>query len=237
MKIRVILSLILLFLSYTLHAQRTRDYFTIGIGPSMIYGDNTANYQDLNFRISPSLSLGYNEQFSNHFDVRATLGIQILHSGNTFAQINFEDIPKVVDWGLAGQAKDFRGQAMFLDVMPVYNFRPVLPDMVGYPWLYYVGAGFGVMHVSRNEEIMVGINNFEQADFEILMERRTTTAPYFPLRAGVSTNLEKDYDIGLEFSAFVTTSSSIDGNNIRRKLVGADMLFQLQLIAKIYLGW
>lgn len=237
MKIRVMLSLMLLFLSNILHAQRTRDYFSIGLGPSVIVGDNTANYPDFNFKISPSMGIGYNEQLSHHFDVRATLGLQILHSGNTFDQIGFEDIPKVVDWGLAGQAKDFRGQAMYLDVMPVYNFRPVLPIMVGYPWLYYVGGGIGIMHVTRNEEIMIGINNIDQEDFNIMMERRTTTAAYFPLRAGVSTNLEKDYDVGLEFSAFVTTSSSIDGNNIRRKIVGADMLFQLQLIAKIYLGW
>jgi len=233
----VLLSLILLSIAANLQAQRTRDYFTIGIGPSMIYGDNTVNYPNLDFKISPSVSIGYNEQISHHFDVRATVGAQLLNSGNTLRQINPEDISKVVDWGLSGQAKDFLGQAYYMDVMPVYNFRPVMPEMVGYPWLYYAGAGIGVMHVNRHEEIMVGINDFEAADYEILIQRRSTTTAYIPLRAGVSTNFEKDYDIGLEFSAFLTTGSEIDGNNIRRKLVGADMLFQIQLVAKVYLGW
>jgi len=233
----LLLSLILLSFAQTIQAQRTRDYFTIGIGPSMIYGDNSANYPNLDFKISPSISMGYNQQINHHYDVKATLGVQLLNSGNTLSQMSHGDIPKIVGWGKEGQAKDFLGQAFFMDVMPIYNFRPVLPDMVGYPWLYYVGAGIGVMHVNRHEEIMVGINDLEEADYEILTQRRSTTAAYIPLRAGVSTNFEKDYDIGLEFSAFVTTGSEIDGNNIQRKFIGADMLFHIQLVAKVYLGW
>jgi len=233
----LVLSLILLSLPLTGQAQRPRDYFTIGIGPSIIYGDNTANFSNLDFKISPAISLGYNHQQSHHLDIRTTLGAQLLNSGNTLRQISPEEVPSVVEWGLAGQAKDFLGQAFFIDIMPVYNLRPVQSDMVGYPWLYHVGAGLGIIHVNRNEEILVATINFEGTDPEVLIQRRSTTAAYVPLRAGVSTNLEKDYDIGIEFSAFITTSSEIDGNNIRRKPIAADMLFQIQLIAKIYLGW
>ncbi|KEO72442.1 hypothetical protein EL17_17015 [Anditalea andensis] len=206
------------------------------MGPSIIYGDNTANYPMHDYKINPSLSLGYNEQLSHHLDIRATIGFQTLNSGNKVYHQEDDVLAKAVEWGLAGQAKDFLGVATYIDVMPGYNFRPVLSNMVGYPWLYYVGAGVGVMHVNRNDKIVIGINEDREAAYVIREERRSTTAVYFPLRAGISTNLEKDYDIGVEFSALVTTGSAIDGNNIRQKLIGADMLFQVQFIAKVYLN-
>lgn len=227
-----ILIIALLSFSYSgiLNAQQSRDHISLGVGPSMVYGENTGDFRSLKFKLQPAMTFSYNKQLSHRFDLRTSIGAQFMDSGG---YENTSD-PTVIEWGKKGQAFDFKGVGYFADIMPVYNFNPEVKNRVPDVVSIYAGLGIGVMHVVREQKV----NDFTPMN-EIVLEtsEQSTTAAYVPFRLGISSNLDFDWDYALEFTALTTTNSEIDGNNMKNKLINPDILFQVQIIVKKYIGW
>ncbi len=214
-----------------------RDYVALGIGPSMIYGDNTGSLSSMNYRFRPSASLMVNYQLRRRWDVRVTSGVQVLDAGG-----RVDDMDAILQWSLDDQAYDFKGQAYFADIMPMYQFNPNrgMKDMYNYKVNVYGGIGIGVMHVRREDRLLLNTviipetgETFIGADATI---NRNTTTAYIPLRIGASTNFRRNWDIGAEITLMTAMSSDVDGNNIRIKELHNDMLFQFQIMVRRYIG-
>jgi len=226
------LSLFLLLISaHTASAQYSRDNVSVAIGPAMLYGDNAGRYRQFRFNVSPALSLSYSRELTDEFDVRATAGVQLMDSGDfgvgSFRKQNMS--------AAEDQAVDFTGQAFFFDVMPVYQFNPTPPGYVGYAINYYAGVGLGVMYSNREDQIP--LERDRPTDALILEDQNNQSiAAYIPIRAGISTNLEGLWDMGIEGTVITAAPSNVDGNTIRNKIVPLDMLFQFQITFKRYLG-
>ena len=221
----------LLFISNIAEAQFHRDNISFGVGPSIIYGDNAGIYSKLRVKAMPSFSLAYTYDYAQHWDIRTSVGIQFLDAGG------IEQAPKK-RWLDAHQAYDFKGQSVYLDIMPVYQFNPIKPGNRKHMISYYAGLGLGVMHVQR--EAKLGISGPQNAEGEStwrsVSEDQSTTSLYFPARVGISTNRFKQWDFGVEAVSFIATSNDIDGNTNRNKRIKPDMLFQLQFMVKRNLG-
>jgi len=211
-------------------AQYSRDNLSLAIGPSMLYGDNAGRYREFRFKISPALSLSYSREVSDEFDIRATVGVQLMDSGDFgMNSLRLENRSAVEN-----QAIHFTGQAYFLDVMPVYLFNPTPPGYVGYEFNYYAGAGLGILYSNRVDQVPLFRERF--TDPIVLEEvNNQSIAVYIPLRAGISTNLEGMWDIGIEGTIITAFPSNVDGNTIKHKLIPLDMLLQFQVTLKRYL--
>lgn len=231
MKNKLFTFLVLIISVHTAQAQYSRDNVSVGIGPAMLYGDNAGQYKQFRFKVSPALSLSYSRELTDEFDIRATAGVQLMDSGD-FGVGSFrkQNMSAVED-----QAVNFTGQAFFLDVMPVYQFNPTPPGYVGYLINYYAGVGLGVIYSNREEQIPV---ERERHTETLILEDQTrqSIAVYLPIRAGISTNLEGLWDIGVEGTVITAAPSNVDGNTIRNKIVPLDMLLQFQITFKRYLG-
>jgi hypothetical protein len=210
-------------------AQQSRDHIALGIGSSFIYGENTGNFSRLQFQVSPAITFSHNKQLSHHVDFRSTLGGQRLESGG---YIDPND-PTVRYWSNKGQAFDFTGFAYFADIMPVYLFNPNLDQRVGDVVHFYAGLGIGIMHVARKQDVLAP-DSFDSLRVET--SKKSTTSAYIPLRIGVSSNFDFMWDYAVEFSALTATSSNIDGNNLKNKLIYPDILFQVQVKVKKYIS-
>ncbi|MBS9525986.1 outer membrane beta-barrel protein [Litoribacter ruber] len=214
-----------------------RDYVALGIGPSMIYGDNTGSLASFNYRFRPSASLMYNYQLRKRWDVRVTSGVQVLDAGGVV-----DDIDTRVQWGIQDQAYNFTGQAYYADIMPLYQFNPNrgMHDMYNYKVNVYAGLGVGIMHVRRQDNVLLNpIFIEETGEYFIGADEavsRNTTTPYIPLRIGASSNFRRNWDIGAEITLMTSFTSDIDGNNIRVKEIENDMLFQFQIMVRRYIG-
>jgi len=198
----------------------------------MLYGDNAGRYRQFRFDVSPAFSFSYSRELSDELDIRATVGIQLISSGDFDAN----NIRKV-KWGEQSQAYKFTGQAFFLDGMAVYQFNPTPPGMVGYPINYYAGVGLGVILSDREDLIAMDVGqNFQGLPTTIdTRENRSTITGYIPLRAGASTNLEGLWDMGFELTV-INTTSNFDGNNVKNKILPWDVLLQAQVTFKRYIG-
>ncbi|ERM82269.1 hypothetical protein P872_18980 [Rhodonellum psychrophilum GCM71 = DSM 17998] len=224
------LTFLLFGFSEALHAQQSRDHVSLGVGPSMVYGENTGDFSSFKFKMLPAMAFSYNKQLSHRFDLKSTIGAQWMNSGG------YENISDqtVIEWGNNGQAFDFKGIGFFADVMPVYNFNPEVRNRVPDVVSFYAGLGVGVMHVVREQKV----TNFTPMSGNVIeISDKSTTAAYIPFRFGVSSNLDFDWDYALEFTAITMTNSEIDGNNMKNKLVNPDILMQVQIIVKRYIGW
>jgi len=228
------LFIILLMFSLCLqsaHAQYSRDNITVGIGPAMLYGDNAGQYRQFRFKVSPALSLSYSREVSDVFDIRATAGVQLMDSGD-FGVGSFRKQNKSA---VENQAVNFTGQAFFFDVMPVYLFNPTPPGYVGYAVNYYAGLGLGAIYSNRMDQVPT---ERERSTDPITLEEvnNQSISAYIPIRAGISTNLEGLWDIGIEGTVITAFPSNVDGNTIKNKIVPLDMLLQFQITFKRYLG-
>lgn len=215
-------------------AQYERQHVALGIGPSMIYADNAGLYSTLDFKILPVFTLSYNHQLSDFFDIRGTLGSQLLNSGG------FDPIEsgRVAQWGLTDQAFDFKGVGYFLDVMPVYNINPNTRGRAGEVVNFYAGLGIGVINVQREQEVLKDVTRINGVfvNGTIVESKQSDTSIYIPLRLGMSTNLEYDWDFAFEASALTTTSTNLDGNNIQYKSIKPELLLQFQVVLIRYLA-
>ena len=222
-----------LLLIGNVNAQKSRDHVSAGVGLGMIYGDNAGIYKFMQFKTLPAFSVAYSKEVSDKVDFRTTIGGQILNSGE-FRPIN---TPKVVEWGNNGQAYFFKGNAFFIDVMPIFYLNPNQAGRAGEPVNYYIGLGLGGIYSQRAQRVLRdGV--LENGIFvEGFVERSTqsTAAAYVPFKFGLSTNLEYEWDLALEMNVMTLASSEIDGNNISNKLFKPDVLVNFQVIIRRYL--
>jgi hypothetical protein len=228
-------SIIIFIITCVCHASWAQgDHLTVGIGPSMIYGDNSGQYRDFKFKILPAISLSFNKQVNENIAVRGSLGAQMLNSGDY-------DVPypkKLVRWGDQDQAYRYKGMAYLADAMPIFMTNPNEMGMMMSTFQFYVGLGVGAMFVDREQETLKNgiIEDDALISGDIITSKVSNVIPYIPTRIGISTNSDSDWDIGLEFVLIVTTNSKLDGNNIDYNGIAPDMAGQILFTVKRYIG-
>jgi hypothetical protein len=229
MKKFVILLLFAMGLQCYSYAQRSMsrpDKIGIGAGPSFLYGDNTGIMSDFKFKVLPTASLDYTQFIDTHFDIRATLGWQMIGSGDFYTEGLIRGIAN------AGYPHAFDGNLIYADVMPIYILNPdrrgFLPSLIK----FYGGLGVGVFHSIRNDEI----RTYQADNFTTEIVRGTNTGVYFPVRIGAYLDVpEMNGEIGLEGTLMVSPFANMEGNSKQQKLVKPDMAVQLQVFYRIYL--
>ncbi|MBS9525981.1 outer membrane beta-barrel protein [Litoribacter ruber] len=228
---KLLLSLSLLMaLCLQANAQYSRNSVTLGVGAGFVYGDNAGDYSSLNFPVRPAFTLGYTQEYNDRFDWRVSLGTQSV-SGRLV------DYPAddIAHWIEERNALDFSGQAYYADFMPIYHFTPYEGQFD-----FYGGLGLGLMFVNRTDQVLpFGLtpDMLRANDYSLESQNRNTTSLYFPIRLGVTMNLENNWAIGLELGSLIATSPRIDGNNQQWNSIPIDMLPQAQLILRKYLPW
>jgi hypothetical protein len=216
-----------------LSAQGSRDHISGGFGWGMIYAENAGIYKYFEFKMEPTFSFAYNKELSEKFDLRATVGGQVLNSGE-YRPLNN---PIIIEWGDNGQAYYFKGMGYFFDVMPILNLNPNTSG-VGEPVNFYVGLGLGAMYSERAQRVMRDgvLENGIYVQGFVERSNQSTTIPYVPLKFGLVSNFEYEWDVGLEFSAMFLTNSEIDGNNMQNKLIYPDVMANFQIFIRRYLN-
>lgn len=212
------------------------DHISIGIGPSLIYSDNSGLYKKFRFKVQPAITLSINKQINEYVGLRGSLGTQIFNSGD---YKDYDPNPKrLVNWGNEDQAFGFKGTGYFADVMPVFTTNPNAAGMLMSSLQFYAGLGFGVMFVEREQETLKNgvIIDKVLVEGDIITSNETNFIPYVPIRTGLSTNLSGDWDFALEFALLITTNSELDGNNIKYNQVNPDMSGQILFTVKRYFG-
>lgn len=211
------------------------NYISLGLGPSLLYSDNSGIYRESKFKIQPTISLSYNKQINDFIGLRGSLGVQFLNSGDYY----LEKPRHMVKWGDKDQAYSFTGHGYFADVMPVFTTNPNSSGKLSSTFQFYAGAGFGLMFVQREQKIFKnGLVQFNDIiEGETIITSDSDLIPYVPIRTGINTNLSGDWDFGLEFVLLVTTNSEVDGNNILdKRITKVDMSGQILLSVKRYIG-
>ncbi|OOG78142.1 hypothetical protein B0E43_03140 [Algoriphagus sp. A40] len=210
------------------------NYLSIGVGPSMIYAENSGHYKEFKFKIEPAITLSVNKQLNEFMGIKGSIGAQSFNSGG-YDPLNSK---YVINWGNNDQAFDFKGRGYFADLMPVLTTNPNAAGMLMSSVQFYIGLGFGVIFVEREQETLKNgvLKNGQLVEGEIITTNETSTHPYIPVRTGVSTNLSGDWDFALEFVLITTTNSELDGNNLKFKLISPDMSGQILITAKRYFG-
>ncbi len=228
-----ILSLIFFVSIYQL-SMAQGDFVSIGVGPGMLYADNSGEYRAFKFKIQPAATISINKQISDFLSVRANIGAQMLNSGG-YDPLNHR---RVVNWGNQDQAFDFTGIAYFLDVTPILITNPNSQGMVASPFHFYAGLGFGAMYVEREQKVLKNglIIDGELVQGDIITTNENNIVPYIPLKIGVSTNLEYEWDYAVEFSLMTGLNSEIDGNNMKTKTLQPDMIGQILFTVRRYIG-
>jgi hypothetical protein len=216
-----------------LSAQGSRDHISGGFGWGMIYAENAGIYKFFEFKLEPAFSFSYNKEISDRFDIRGTIGGQVLNSGE-FRPLNN---PIIITWGDNGQAYYFKGMSYFFDVMPVFNINPNSSG-VGEPVNFYVGLGLGAMYSERAQRVMRDgvLENGIYIEGFVERSNQNTTLAYVPLKFGLVSNFEYEWDIGFELSAMFLTNSEIDGNNMQNKLIYPDVMANFQIMIRRYLN-
>ncbi len=237
----IIVAFIIMFLSQTVSAQG--NHISIGIGPSMLYSDNSGIHSDLRFKIEPAITLSINQQLNEFIGLRGSIGIQIFNTGE-YDPINSR---YVINWGNEDQAFDFKGRGYFADAVPIFTTNPNSVGKLMSSVQFYAGLGFGLMFVEREQKtlkngvlinpvLINGVTRGELVEGDIITSNETNLIPYVPIRTGISTNLSGDWDFGVEFVLITALNSNLDGNNYKYKQVKPDMMGQIQLTAKWYFG-
>lgn len=210
------------------------NHFSIGIGPSLIYSDNSGEYREFGFKIQPSITFSFNQQMNENVAIRGSIGAQNFNSGD----YDLAYPKKIISWGDRDQAFGFKGRGYFADVMPIFTTNPNSSGMLNSSLQFYAGLGIGLMFVERDQEILKNgvFKDGVMIRGDIISSYETNLIPYVPIRTGISTNLSGDWDFALEFVLMTTLNSKLDGNNIKDKTLTPDMLGQIQLVVKRYFG-
>jgi hypothetical protein len=205
---------------------RRPDKIGVGIGPSFLYGDNTGVHRDLKFKVLPVVSADYTTSISNFFDIKATLGWQMINSGDFYKEHVIERI------ATAGYPHAFKGSLLFADITPYYIFNPDRRGFLPSSFKFYSGLGVGVFHSLRTDQKRL----YEGDNFVDLEYSDTNTNVYFPLRVGGFIRIPDTYsDLGIEASLLVSPFGSMEGNNKKQKVPKADMAVQLQVFYRMHL--
>ncbi|HLT07231.1 MAG TPA: hypothetical protein VK014_06865, partial [Cyclobacteriaceae bacterium] len=193
----------------------------VGVGPAFMYADNAGGLRNSSFKTRPAASLGYSYKANSFIEVKGTFGYQMLESQDP----SYYSDSVLRGWVAANQAIGFKGNAYYLDIMPLFHLpfeRHIDRGNVN----IYAGVGLGVMFVDKEEAIVV--NN------EPMTRDRSMSLFYLPLRGGISYRIGDHGDLALEATVMASFSDDIDGN------VGFnrynDHLFQAQIVYKRYLS-
>lgn len=225
-----------LFISIThlSEAQRSRNHFSLGIGGGMIYAENAGLYKSMQFKISPVLSLNYQAELAERFDLRVGFGTQWMDSGQ-FRPLSH---PLVIQWGENGMAYYFKGIAYSGEVVPIFYINPNSSGTAGEPINFYVGLGLGAVFSERNQRVLrdAVIENGIFVSGFVDRSRENTFSPIVPFKIGFTSNFEYDWDVGIELGMTLVTNSEIDGNTMTNKLFKPDMLVNLQFVVRRYIS-
>ena len=199
------------------------DRIGFGFGPSMMYGDNTGNTRKLKFKVLPAITLDYHKRLHTFVDVRGSIGWQMVNSGDFY---NAKQLTKIAEHNLP---HGFKGNAFFADVMPVYHLNPNMSGYLPAKYKVFVGAGLGLAHVMRTDRFLSLINDQLTNPRSI---EGSNTSVYVPFRAGVTTDLDENWEIALEPGMMVSFFGELDGNDLQQKVIKPDILFQLQVFIR-----
>ncbi len=189
---------------------------SIGVGPSFMYSDNGGVFKVSDFNWSPAFSIAYAKKIHSRWAIQTTGGVQFVRSGGEIRDY------AIKRWEETGGAFSFRGQAYFLDLMPIFYVIPYDNHMNRGRFNAYLGSGLGIVHVSRTETF-----SFEDNAPEFLVN---TTTSYIPGVLGLSFSLDQFSDLSLEFKGMFTFSDKLDGNQGYNEF--NDHLFQTQIVYK-----
>lgn len=205
------------------------DRLGIGVGPAMMYGDNTGVTRKFKFKVLPAVTLDYHKKLHTFFDLRGSAGWQLVNSGDFY---NTKTIAKIAESNLP---HGFKGNAFYADIMPVFHVNPNQSGYLPAKYKVYLGAGLGVAHVSRTDRYLsvIGEDIYGEA---ILGQARslkgTNTSVYVPVRFGVTTDVKDDWEIALEPTMMISFFGELDGNDQQQKVIKPDILFQFQFFLR-----
>lgn len=205
------------------------DRIGVGFGPAMMYGDNTGVTRKFKFKVLPALTVDYHKKLHTFFDVRGSLGWQMVNSGDFY---NTRTIEKIA---VSNLPHGFEGNAFYADIMPVFHLNP---NMSGYlPAMYkvYLGTGIGVAHVRRTDRYLSVVGETLSGEGVLGNPRSmkgSNTSVYVPFRAGVTKDFRQDWEIALEPIMLVSFFGELDGNDQQQKIIKPDILFQFQFFVR-----
>jgi hypothetical protein len=170
----------------------------IGVGPSFMYSDNGGIYNSGDFKWNPVFSLAYNSKLGNRFAVQSTAGLQIVESGGT------ERDYAIDRWVDSGGVFRFKGQAYFIDLMPIIYLIPYDTHMNRGRFNAYLGSGVGFVLVNRKEAFSF--------DDNAPLSKKSSNSLYIPAVVGFSYSISPVADLSLEIKGMFTFSDELDGN-------------------------
>jgi hypothetical protein len=231
---KCLLTLLAMCVLQSVFAQDDRENrLGFGIGPSKMYGDNTGVHSDFKYMVLPSASVDFSKRITTFFDAKATLGWQMVNSGDFYHEGLKERISR------ADQPLGFSGNAFFLDLMPILHFNPnqsgYLPSMIK----GYTGIGLGVVHVARTEikREYTTLMDPEMNTFNEFSYSASSTGLYIPWRVGIFKELEsRPAEIGVEAVFMVSPFAELDGNSKQQKRISPDVLMQIQFFYRVNIG-
>lgn len=200
------------------------DRIGVGIGPSMMYGDNTGINRQFKFKVLPALTFDYHKKLHTFFDLRGSLGWQMVNSGDFYSN---RLLQKIAEHDLP---HGFKGNAFYADVMPVFHLNP---NQSGYlPAMYkvYVGLGLGVAHVMRTDRYLSVLGEGVLGNPRSIKDSNTSV--YVPFRAGVTKDFREEWEIALEPIMLLSLFGELDGNDLQQKIIKPDVLFQFQFFVR-----
>lgn len=222
--------LIALLFSYVITAlgQSDReDRIGVGLGPAKLYGDNTGIHSQFKFRVLPALSADYTKVINNLFDIKATIGTQLIQSGDFY---NYSTIEKIA---IADLPHAFSGTLFFGDIMPIVYLNP---DKSGYlPALVkvYTGVGLGYFYSTRRDtKRTITATGYTDRSYNA-----SNSGVYLPIRLGAYKELKSGKgEIGLEGTMMYTLAGQMEGNDQQQKRIKQDIAMQLQFFYRIPIG-
>lgn len=199
------------------------DIWALGAGPSFIYGDNAGPYGTWDFLWKPAITGSYTKKTSSNIGYQISTGIQWISSSQEglYGPI-IEEI-----WTSKGSAFSFRGQAFYMDLMPVFWLFPYENHMNRSTFNLYGGMGLGVIFVNRKESYSYEANTPET--------RANTFIPHIPIRAGINYKLDNWSDLAIEGTLLLSFSDELDGNAGFNRF--GDHMAQIQLVYKKHFNW
>lgn len=214
-----------LLISFTLSSAYSQNFYKdlvipkngvqVSGGPSFIYANNSGGIRTLGFKLLPSVSIAYAHQINPYLSMRATTGVQWLQSN-----IRLKDEAKE-KWGQQDRAYAFRGQAVYVDFMPMLQLFPARHQ--GSTINFYAGAGIGMLYVNSTQFRMVNQQTVEK-------EANIFTG-YIPIRGAIGKKLNETVELLLEGTFMATFSDRLDGN-VGKKYIQNDHLLQGHLGVK-----
>lgn len=223
------LLLVILFFGFCLqsYAQFDRpNRLGFGLGPAFMYG-NAGVYREFKFKILPAATVDFSYKLLPSFDIKATVGWQMVDSGDFYDNSRKQRISR------EGFPYGFKGNIIFADIMPIYHFNP---DKSGYlPSLIkiYSGIGLGFFQSQRTDEQFI----FKESGRENISYSATEAHFYIPYRIGIFKSINDNAgEIGLEGTLLFSPFGEFDGDELNLRTINMDIAVQFQFYYRIRLS-